>query len=310
MDKLEKKHFFISLFSVLLLTSCAHNYRAESIEDKMARYKLDDIEVNKTPELTPLSVKYKKTKMNKGRFPANEAPLNKYSDKRIYFFGLYDQYKKFNALVGNTHKEVQSCPSFHSSLVKNNLYKKRYPAKNFTPASKVYLSKGKQIQQKHLALFPELNLPLEMNALSPKLYNIIKNGPKDFDMAFKKVLDIHLRKTHDEILELCEYGNSSNYYKFQNLITHIKKNKNYQYKDEAMAALLKTSVFSNMALLNSFLIGPNTNRGRVPASASHKQTYNRTLPFSQYENEIFKRTRSEWSKQYYKTLKKRQKTYL
>jgi hypothetical protein len=87
--------------------------------------------------------------------------------------------------------------------------------------------------------------------------------------AFK----LHLEKTLEEIKELCENGSGENYYAFENLITHMRANKEYHRSKEAMESLLKITLFSNLALISALEVEffPNSQLPQNPTVATKRE---------------------------------------
>jgi hypothetical protein len=154
----------------------------------------------------------------------------------------------------------------------------------------------------YVAIRPELLLPLTKNETSPKVIDIIRNsGHSMNDFAINelvhKALDIHLAKTYSEIQELCEYGSSDNYYIYENLITHIKNN-NFDASTHNMNILLKTTIFSNIALITSLNKEQSAKAGgRAIASVP---TENNKYAYS---SEVMARLNVNWANQYFDYLK-------
>ena len=152
----------------------------------------------------------------------------------------------------------------------------------------------------YIAKRPELSLPLAKDEVTPKVVDIFrsdKSDMNDFKMneLVHKALDIHLAKTYSEIRELCEFGVSDNYYIYENLITHIK-NSSFPPAEKSMDTLLKTTIFSNMALVTSIdKIQATPMRSIASVEAKSKD--------ASYSNEVMTRLNVEWAKEYFESLK-------
>ena len=118
--------------------------------------------------------------------------------------------------------EIIICPKFHSVLVRHgeNYPSNKYNAKNWTPDN---YESTKFTDEKYLASHPELNLPVSKGNVEPTVVDLLKkstNSKENLDIIYK-AFDVHLTKTYSELQELCEYGNSNNYYTYENLNTNL-----------------------------------------------------------------------------------------
>lgn len=229
---------FIILIS---LVSCAYNYRqTESIGQKSRRLQSRNIVVNKAPKLhihnPALDKKWKKVQTQRRDLSSYNS---RYSNKTLYFLTLYNQYQEFSTFTQKRFNPIKSCPSFHTPF---SLYKKKNPMLN----KKHYLN-HKKPSQLSLSLYPELSLPL----LSKNVYSYWKKHNKVYSLSkvVQKGINIHIQKLKSELEELCEYGNSDNYYIFANIMNLPKSY--FKRNEKNLRILLKTTVFSNMVLLSS-----------------------------------------------------------
>lgn len=286
----------------LALISCASNYRRpESIEDKMARFKNKNQNRNLVPEYQSAASPWAR-----GRVPASSSDggasfdrdLKGKSNKRLYFITLYGQYNTLKK-YGSTESapKVDICPSFHTSMIEHvESYGANAYQKVDWKVSKGYYNSV----DKNIASYPELALPITEDSVHPRVYDIIskEEGVQEYGSVktvVQKAIDIHLTKTYKELTELCEYGTSDNYYSYENLITHIKKNpRAFGPTKSSATTLLKTTVFSNLALIESLDSFTVSKRGRSLASSNENQSL---------KGPILKRMGAYWAKDYLQYIK-------
>lgn len=137
--------------------------------------------------------------------------------------------------------------------------------------------------------------------MTPKVIDIFRSeGSKINESKMNELvntaLDIHLSKTYAEIRELCEFGVSDNYYIYENMITHIK-NTNFAPAENNMNTLLKTTVFSNIALVTAL------NKVQPQAMRSIASVEVKKDPSAPYSNEVMTRLNVEWAREYFDHLK-------
>jgi hypothetical protein len=266
----------------------------------MDRYTARNFEKNLVPEIKVSGIEFKNYK---SRMPAsvktkedNIAIENNVTNKKLYFLSLYEQFESLKKYSDKVNvPSVSICPNFHTGLTN---YKEKY-SKNENNNKAIKLTyKLDQIQNEgYLVAHPEFYLPLTKEAKLPRVVDIIKsnkiNNEGEVNELVKKAIDLHLTKTFYEITELCENGSSDNYYIYENLITHIKTNQ-FAPSNENMMTLLKTTVFSNMALIKS-LDNQKTNVGRSIASTN--------VETNALNVEIMSKMNVEWANEYFKNLK-------
>jgi len=311
---MKKKIFTTSMIAtlsatVLLATSCAG---PESYQQKMARYTPKVEGKNIVPEIKTYDFKFAQTATKKaGRSIASVEPAmtsekkeeleNNPTNKKLYFLTLYTQYenlKKYSTeFAGPT---VSICPNFHTSLLRHNeklSVNEMRDTTNFH-GKKFSYDSAKFVDESYVASNPELLLPLSKEETTPRVIDIIRGsktpvGDFAINEMVHKALDIHLAKTYSEIRELCEYGVSDNYYIYENLITHIKNNK-FDADSSNMNTLLKTTVFSNLALVTSLEKQVKVkNQGRAIASVDGDKKR------GPYVGEIMTRLNVSWAGQYF-----------
>lgn len=296
-------------FSVVL-ASCAG---PESYQEKMSRLTPKPSPgKNMVPQMESASFQFKS---KSGRNPASESagtsvektPSEEQalSNKKLYFLTLFGQYESMKKYAHEFDApSVNICPHFHTSLLE---HKSRKASGTMGAISykdnKKFVYDSKRFQDAdYVSNRPELSLPLASDEITPKVVDIFRSeGAKisdaKMDEVVHKALDIHLSKTYSEIRELCEYGVSDNYYVYENLITHIK-NSDFRPADKNMDTLLKTTLFSNIALVTSLdKIQATPMRSIASVEAKAKEA---SAP---YANEVMSRLSVEWAKEYFDHLK-------
>lgn len=305
---MKKNTLVLMTLSLTVLASCAS---PESYQTKMSRYTPKQFGVNQVPDITTAGFKF--TSPKGARTPASaekatsvemtssdEATL---SNKKLYFLTLFGQYENMKTYASDFNApSVSVCPHFHNSLLEHNGRKpagfaSKMPATN---TKKFSYDSSKFNDESYVALHPELSLPLAKDEVTPKVIDIFRSQAKTMNESkmnelVHTALDIHLSKTYAEVRELCEFGVSDNYYIYENLITHIK-NSSFAPAEKNMNTLLRTTVFSNIALVTSLnKIQPTAMRSI--ASVSKKDT---SVPYS---NEVMTRLNVEWAREYYDHLR-------
>ncbi len=297
---------------ILVASSLAYSCSSpESYQQKMARYTPKATEgKNLVPEFQVGEFEFSIPKKN--RAPASiaseqtsfdEAKESNPTNKKLYFLALYSQYEQLKQFGQDfIGPEVSICPSFHTSLTK---YKEKdASAWKRNISKKLEYDVARMSEDGYITKRPELLLPLSKDEATPRVIDIVRNSTsikneQTVNELVHKAIDIHLAKTYTELKELCEYGSSDNYYVYENLITHIKNTK-FEAEPSNMNVLLKTTLFSNMALMTSL-----DNHSTKPASgrsiASVTKPLESKLPYSQ---ELFTRLNVSWAGQYFDYLKK------
>jgi hypothetical protein len=152
--------------------------------------------------------------------------------------------------------------------------------------------------EKYVSSHPELYLPVSKEGTTPRVIDVInsmKDGATDSAITevMQNAINIHLSKTYTELRELCDFGSSNNYYIYENLTTHVKNNK-FSATTDNMNILLKTTIFSNRALLTSLSKDKPIQIGRSIASEKR--------PFP-YSDEVIARLNVPWANDYFKFIK-------
>lgn len=296
----------LSILSLSFIAACAG---PESYEAKMNRYTPKTLTKNQVPEIksngftfsgkgnrAPASVVVKKDETADPTLEVN------YTNKKLYFLTLLGQYegmKKYSAQFDAP--AINICPHFHTSLLQH----KDAKATTFSATVKTFnnkkftYDKARLKDEQYVARHPELLLPLSQNETTPRVVDIMRSEAELTEIKMNdfvhRALDIHLSKTYTEIRELCEYGVSDNYYIYENLITHIKSS-DFKAVDSNLNTLLKTTVFSNIALVTSL-------EKNVPAPARSIASIKETGTSSTYANEMMARLNVEWAKEYFEDIK-------
>jgi len=219
------------------------------------------------------------------------------SNKRLYFLGLYSQYKQLGSYItSETAPEINHCPAFHSSLL---TLKEQRKANQTASANKVdFTGRYKSLNQDSPALYPELALPVSLDNEEVTLLEAIKTSDRDeTHQLLSQAIKVHLTKTHKELEELCDSGTSQNYYNYENLTTHVQRaGANFAPTAQSLATLLKTTLFANKAILESLSHGKGIIKGRFPASSSQADD-------SAYEG-VVENLGANWTNGYFQALRK------
>lgn len=296
---MKSKVTIIGLSAALL--GCAGSYkRPESIESKMERFKSQSAQINKVPDFHVLSDVSFQNKRTRG--PASSASKKdmqqEHTNKKLYFLTLLSQYNNLAKYsTAQTVPAVNICPSFHSILVD---HKEKFEAEGYSNPTKVNLNFAKIYTPEvyknsaQLSHYPELMLPVTKEELHPTVAEYMSsNSNLDASIVMGQAIDLHISKTHEELNELCDTGASSNYYIYENLITHVKS-QGFKPNATNMKTLFKTSIFTNVALIKSFDKAARKSRGRGIASASQVK--------ENYTDAVVDRLGVEWSDSYFETM--------
>jgi len=277
-----KKIFLLGITTIYAI-SCA-NYRPESFEDKMGRFSAKDSNPNIVPHLT-LPFNAQKTRQpasvqNQTNKKKNVSTDGEFSNKKLYFLELFNQYYQMAGMTPSTMPEIKSCPHFHSGILEQF---GTYPVvkKDLGILSKNELSKPENQQVRDFLA----QLPVHSDGPQPTVSEELKKNPKaDSYTTQVKAIDVHVTKLHNEISELCQSGTSDNYYIFENLVTYIQSNK-IEATEKGLAILLRTTVFSNSIILGQFKKVAEKGSSRMPASSITNR----------YTPQVLKRLDSEWA---------------
>lgn len=293
--KNQKKYFSLALISTVFISSCS---TGESFQSKMSRYQANAKQSSPVPDIKVATMTFKN---QKSRSPASvDNTTSKSTDgsitnKKLYFLTLIDQYETLKKFSDHyAAPRVSICPNFHTGLL-NHYEKYSVSDKKIVHPFKYEMSSI--TQDEYVERHPELYLPVTKESNLPRVIDIIKSknitSNADVSDLVKNAVDIHLTKTYHEIAELCEYGTSDNYYIYENLVTHVKSS-DFSPSKENMNILLKTTLFSNLAILSS-LEFQKEKSGRSIASINEVKT-------DHYSEELIGKMNVEWSKEYFKNL--------
>jgi hypothetical protein len=286
-----KKIVFILFISNLV--SCSSNYKKpEAFSAKIKRFSPLEEYINTVPSSAPLS-----ENIRFSRRPASLETKRKQkvfgSNKSLYFLTIFDQFQTLKSYSKLVLPSIESCPYFHNSLTlrKNKLsLNKRKKNINF-----YFLNKSHLINADFLSSAPELYLPMTGQNQKPRVIDILKKQEKEqWDHTIKKAISFHTLKIFREISQLCFKGKSTNYYNYQNLITFIKKEKNFKPSKNNLKILLKTTLFSNMALISSLR---KKAKGRNLASMDREER--------ELGNQVLYRFKATWAQDYFDKIKKK-----
>lgn len=156
-----------------------------------------------------------KVQLGATRTPASlEEELSRKSPRRIYFSALYYQYLTLGQHL-DKKGDIKTCPQFHHDKIETD--------NDLVPKVSLYPSSAVKLEVRDY--FPELAFNQDFSL--PDYHQIIRG----------------------EILTLCEDGDSDNFYKFDNLVTHFSHKKSFHQNPKAMASVLNIPVFANFYLV-------------------------------------------------------------
>lgn len=320
MASLKKYPFIITLAStqILFAISCSSSryQNPESIEERMISYEAKEAQVHPVPALAVME--YRPTTLHRAPASVKDTHLIKknksfssYSNKRIYFLTLLKQYNEMKNYTSGVAPEIKVCPAFHTSWWDEQKSDKSASAENKLNSifKDVASIKTDVITKSEVAsMYPELYLPLTADDNYPTVLDIVKkDNTVELEGLLANAYQIHIQKTYAELAELCEYGQSANYYIFENLITHIKTKGPLGQSTEGLKTLVKTTLVSNMTLITSLkargIESGITLRGRAPASVASIDSMNS----AEYEDEALDRLQALWSKDYLGQIKNKRR---
>jgi|GEM_PF-541631 len=307
----------VLFISAQFLVSCSSTYRApESFDEKISRYKPQTHSRNQTPELPSFSPQ----SINTGRAPASvisatqaqkmgpaQEFVQSHSPKRLYFLTLYTQYQKLSELKKVKSKAPEVCPHYHSTLVEHHEF---FPQQNNSTEvvdkkySKELIQSFKDSPEK-LAYYPELALPIKSDSLRPRVIDLIAHqsdvyAPEVVEKMIDKAINVHLKKTHSELAELCEFGSSDNYYIYENLIGRIERVGPYEAGPIGAQTMLKTGIVFNQALIKS--LKPEHSGAKVTPKASRAPASVTKGSQEMYHHEALSRLKAGWMDTYFSML--------
>ena len=234
-----------------------------------------------------------------------EEKVGKMSAKELYFSLLYYQYVYFdrfvvNGIIPKNRKSITFCPKYHSrflELQEQSLHIKQRVLHSL--AMNIIKTPEMLKDDSAVSLYPELYLSMDDGDPQDNVRKYMQEYPReDLQLALYTAVELKARSTYDELNHLCEYGHSNNYYIFKNIIEYQgRKETNWQNPPgKQFKYLSKVPVFSNMIILRSLLI-----KDSKSISFKHPQE-------SFYlEEELIKRIKAMWMKQYFHSLSKRKR---
>lgn len=244
---------------IATLAGCGSYYKTpESIESKMARFESRKPYINKVPSFTTS----KAPKVS--RFPASansEGEQINESNLSIYFLSLYEQYETMTSLYPDSKQALKSCPTFHQELLKR------------APSSYSY------------------NLRADISFAQDSIISSLafSNEQAKDSKTLAVAMDQHIRNTYSELRNLCEFGQSDNYYIYENFITLVNKGGKIKKNSEGINALLKTTVFYNQALISNISHKEKIRvKSRGLASAQNP---------TEYSQEAIRRLKASWAQE-------------
>ena len=217
-----------------------------------------------------------------------------HSNKKIYFQTLFEQFQKLKTFHPKFSKNIHQCPSFHNLFLELDREKRHLnPRGRILEINPQHLKQwmAGQEEDEVLSLFPELSLPIDHSNKMTIYQALHQNNGQNTKEALRQGLKVHVEKTYEELLNLCETGHGHNYFIFANMVSYTQKNPHFKNGPKAFSALLKTTVFSNYLLLHALSL---PQRGRPP------------LPnLSKKEENFLSRLNAHWSSTYLNQLRKK-----
>lgn len=281
--------------SILSLSSCS-TYTIK--EDRMNRFNPKAIKPNQVPNVKVGEFQFRTLSRSIASTPNFKQEVQEHieqgpSNKKLYFLTLLDQYETLKKYTEEfAAPEVNICPHFHTSILDRKTEK--VASREFKSKLALKYDRSKLDSADYLAKHPELSLPLVNDSTAPMVvdslrkYSSLEQNSRAQEVV-NEALKIHLAKTYTELQQLCEFGSSDNYYIYENLISHIKSN-NFKAKTENLNTLLKTTLFSNMAI-----------------EASLDKKYHKTqMPLigkADYAHEVISRLNVTWAQEYFDYIK-------
>lgn len=293
--------FLLINFTLMGLISCSGYQfkKSETIDQKMSRYESRDYNNTAIPQIGVFEHQFSSRGI--ASQPFDPTPLEGHSNKRVYFLTLLSQYNTMKSFSKADAPEIGICPNFHTPLINNSFHLKVSKRQNFerTSFDSKSINPDKINNPEYAAMYPELFLPLSHVGSHPSVIDSMTKDGKNKNES-RELIDqayaIHLEKTYQELINLCQHGQSSNYYIFENLVTYVKSHPKFKRSSESIKALFKTTIFSNMALIQSMEIG-NTIKQKGRSIASTQNNY------SIFEKEVFNRLDVNWARDYFLELK-------
>lgn len=279
------KKILLASASITILSACSHW--------GMSNYKTVAENGKGIPEFSVLS-NFKRVS-GRGIASVNEKEtiVTSFSNRKLYFLTLLKQYKELKFISRIDSPSIEMCPSFHTEVLetkKDAVLSSKY----FFDLSKAKYDFGK-IQAKdnqYLSVFPELNFQLSDESKHPTVAESFKPGKEnEFGEKVLTGYKNYLGKLYQELDTLCQKGQTENYFVFENLVSYGKTHPLMKEDEKAVKALLKSYVFSNMLVLDSFKM--RIQEGRTIASMNVPMVL---------ENEVLTRIEVQWFNDYLKAV--------
>ena len=188
--------------------------------------------------------KYKPTK-NSRKIASVDG--RKFSNKRAYFLSLWKQYQEFEVITAEK-APINSCPQFHDDLITHGK-----DLKSSGVISKNLDFKDVILNSQNIYSYPVLSLPYKDT--DTYQYLSMKNKWGESKEIVSSALKNHKKTMKKEIETMCEYGESQDYYIYENMISYYKNNDKFIYSYDSLPAVLKIPVISNIFLLQSLNAG-------------------------------------------------------
>lgn len=175
---------------------------------------------------------------------ASRAPASfeqeKFSNKEVYFLGLWQQKKKMENLLGKVSNNV--CPAFHNLLLETE--------------------DDRSIQSSNISLNRNWNKIFEsQNPIANPVMVLRSSGGDDLISVYRsngsiqsdevvEALEEFYENSQSEVEQLCDTGSSEGYYVFQNMVEYYS-NPSFMKSEKALKALLKITPVANYYVLKS-----------------------------------------------------------
>ncbi len=233
----------LTISTLTLLASCG-SYQLSSI-DGVERVKINQDSYSKPQFYVK---KFKPTKASRS-IASVDTGLS-LSNKKAYFLSLYKQYEQFNQIT-NVEDKINSCPQFHNDLL---TYESDLSGENI---SKINLDFSEVLIDKTaVTSYPVLSLPYE----GTDLYSYIQHNKawSQSKQIALSALKSYTKGIKREIETMCEFGNSNDYYIYENMISYYRNNQDFIYSYQALPSVLKVSPVANIFLLESLKTTPQS----------------------------------------------------
>ncbi len=233
---------------IYLLTGCSSSIYYESPEqehlerlhtssDTKDGVNKPNLMLFKSPDLT--EVRRAPAAVERADYSSQDLEVVNLSNKHLYFLALYDQYTAL-AKWSKYERELKHCPQFHHFLIDHKT--KGITDKKLKLTFHTSHTKSADL----VALYPVLALPYK----GKELYSHVDNN-EQMDREIRQAAAEYSQVLETELTQLCENGGSDNYFIYENLIIHARKDQNFMHSYAGLKALLKIPTFSNLMILES-----------------------------------------------------------